>query len=77
MAETPVNNIDHNIRVVHLLTGEHIICNFGQVMEEEKFGLLMRPTHQIYGTILCGIKFSIHTILLHLLMLVLRSFVQI
>ncbi len=37
MAETPVNNIDHNIRVVHLLTGEHIICNFGQVMEEEKF----------------------------------------
>ena len=37
MAETPVNNIDHNIRVVHLLTGEHVICNFGQVMEEEKF----------------------------------------
>ena len=45
MAETPRNNptettppadaatIDHNIRVVHLTTGEHVICNFGQVQE--------------------------------------------
>ena len=49
MAETPRNNptkatppadaatIDHNIRVVHLTTGEHVICNFGQVQEQDKF----------------------------------------
>ena len=40
MAETPVNNtaqIEHNIRVIHLVTGEHIICNFGQIREEDKF----------------------------------------
>ena len=49
MAETPRNNptqatppaesstIDHNVRVVHLTTGEHVICNFGQVQEQDKF----------------------------------------
>ena len=40
MAETPVNQtaqIEHNIRVIHLVTGEHIICNFGQIREEDKF----------------------------------------
>ena len=41
MAETPQNDaptqIEHNIRVVHLVTGEHVICNFGQIREEEKF----------------------------------------
>ena len=33
--------VDHNVRVVTLVTGEHVICNFGQVREnqdgEEKF----------------------------------------
>ena len=40
MAETPQDppvTIEHNIRVVHLITGEHIICNFGQIREEDKF----------------------------------------
>ena len=41
MAETPASDpsvqIEHNIRVVHLLTGEHVICNFGQIREEDKF----------------------------------------
>ena len=40
MAETPVNNtaqIEHNVRVIHLVTGEYIICNFGQIREEDKF----------------------------------------
>jgi len=45
MAETPTTaapvQIEHNIRVVHLITGEHIICNFGQIREnvdgEDKF----------------------------------------
>ena len=42
MTETPTQNqaqpkIDHNVRVVHLTTGEHVICNFGQVREEEAF----------------------------------------
>ena len=26
--------IEHNIRIVHLITGEHVICNFGQIREE-------------------------------------------
>jgi len=38
MAETPTTEapvqIEHNIRVVHLTTGEHVICNFGQIREE-------------------------------------------
>ena len=38
MAETPTTEapvqIEHNIRVVHVVTGEHIICNFGQIREE-------------------------------------------
>ena len=38
MAETPQNDaptqIAHNIRVVHVITGEHVICNFGQIREE-------------------------------------------
>ena len=40
MTETPQQppvSIEHNIRVVHLVTGEHIICNFGQIREEDKF----------------------------------------
>ena len=44
MTETPQQPpevIEHNIRVVHLVTGEHIICNFGQIREdvdgEQKF----------------------------------------
>ncbi len=40
MTETPAPTqptIDHNVRVVHLTTGEHVICNFGQVREEENF----------------------------------------
>ena len=38
MAETPTTEaptqIEHNIRVVHLVTGEHLICNFGQIRDE-------------------------------------------
>ena len=30
----PGATIDHNIRVAHLITGEHVICNFGQIREE-------------------------------------------
>jgi len=30
-------NIEHNIRIVTLMTGENIICNFTQVREEDKF----------------------------------------
>ena len=40
MAETPQNQtaqIEHNIRVIYLLTGEHVICNFGQIREDDKF----------------------------------------
>ena len=44
MAETPQQpptQIDHNIRIVYMITGEHVICNFGQIREpvdgEEKF----------------------------------------
>ena len=33
MTETPTQ-IEHNIRIVHVITGEHIICNFGQIREE-------------------------------------------
>jgi len=36
MTETPTQ-IEHNIRVIHLITGEHIICNFGQIREDDKF----------------------------------------
>ena len=38
MAETPTTDaptpVEHNIRVVNLITGEHVICNFGQIREE-------------------------------------------
>ena len=36
MTETPQNTvpIEHNIRVIYLQTGEHVICNFGQIREE-------------------------------------------
>ena len=38
MAETPTTEapvqIEHNVRVVHMTTGEHVICNFGQIREE-------------------------------------------
>ena len=36
MTETPQApvQIEHNIRVVHIITGEHIICNFGQIRDE-------------------------------------------
>ena len=40
MTETPQQppvTIEHNIRVVHLTTGDHIVCNFGQIREEDKF----------------------------------------
>ena len=40
MTETPQQppvTIEHNIRVVHLTTGEHVVCNFGQIREEDKF----------------------------------------
>ena len=39
MTETPQApvSINHNIRVIHVVTGEHIICNFGQIREEDKF----------------------------------------
>ena len=38
MAETPQQvQIEHNIRVIYLVTGEHVICNFGQIREEDKF----------------------------------------
>ena len=43
MTETTSSPVEiaHNIRVVHLVTGEHVICNFGQIREtiegEEKF----------------------------------------
>lgn len=40
MTETPQQppvTIEHNIRVVHLITGEHLVCNFGQIREEDKF----------------------------------------
>ena len=31
------NTVDHNVRVIKLITGEDIICNFTQVREEDKF----------------------------------------
>ena len=38
MTETPTTEapvqIEHNVRVVHVVTGEHIICNFGQIRDE-------------------------------------------
>ena len=44
MSETPnaapevaPNEIDHNVRIVALITGETVIANFGQVREEDKF----------------------------------------
>ena len=33
----PGATIDHNIRIVYLISGEDIICNFGQIREEDKF----------------------------------------
>jgi len=41
MTETPTaandagQQIDHNVRIVHLITGEHVIANFGQVREDQ------------------------------------------
>ena len=45
MSETPTvaptdatpNEIDHNVRIITLTTGETVIANFGQVREEDKF----------------------------------------
>ena len=31
------DTIDHNIRVLKLITGEDVMCNFTQVREEDKF----------------------------------------
>jgi len=31
------DSISHNIRVIHLVTGEHVVCNFTQIREEDKF----------------------------------------
>ena len=44
MSETPTaapeaapSEIDHNVRIITLITGETVIANFGQVREEDKF----------------------------------------
>ncbi len=40
MTETPSSppvQVEHNVRVIHTITGEHVICNFGQIREEDKF----------------------------------------
>ena len=45
MTETPTaatpevapSDIDHNVRIISLITGETVIANFGQVREEDKF----------------------------------------
>ena len=36
MTQTPAGTvpIEHNIRVINIITGEHVICNFGQIREE-------------------------------------------
>jgi len=39
MTETPqadpnTTQIEHNIRIVHIVTGEHVICNFGQIRDD-------------------------------------------
>ena len=34
--DTPIQ-IEHNVRIVYLVTNEHVICNFGQIREEDKF----------------------------------------
>ena len=36
-ADANAPEIPHNLRVIHMITGEHVICNFGQIMEAEKF----------------------------------------
>ncbi len=30
-------NLVHNVRVIHMVNGSHVICNFTQVREEDKF----------------------------------------
>ena len=35
-ANNPIQ-IEHNVRVVRIVTGEDIVCNFTQVMEDDKF----------------------------------------
>jgi len=30
-------SINHNVRIIHLMTGEHVICNFSQIREDDKF----------------------------------------
>ena len=36
MTQTPAGTtpIEHNVRVINIITGEHVICNFGQIREE-------------------------------------------
>ena len=36
MTQTPAGPtpIEHNVRVINIITGEHVICNFGQIREE-------------------------------------------
>ena len=34
MTQTPDNAIPHNIRVIHTVNGDHVICNFTQVRED-------------------------------------------
>ena len=35
MTQTPTDNgIPHNVRVIHTVNGDHVICNFTQVREE-------------------------------------------
>ena len=36
-ADANAPEIPHNVRVIHMITGEHVICNFTQVREEDKF----------------------------------------
>ena len=36
--QAPATQIEHNVRVVHLMTGEHVICNFGQIREPDEEG---------------------------------------
>ena len=35
MTQTPIDNgIPHNVRVIHTVNGDHVICNFTQVRED-------------------------------------------
>ena len=69
MEETPTTEaptqIEHNIRVIHVVTGEHVICNFGQIREEvegeQKFVAyqLLYPLTLSLSADSCVFKFSV------------------